>query len=95
MTLPKPSAHAFKARYHLTGDLTPNHNSPIANPPTSTHDPLALPPRPPSPPPDPDRFSYQPPTITTTRLKCQSKPRNLHRITDLVTSNRPQRSSAA
>jgi len=94
--LPKPSTHCFKNKNRTSLPVPPSPIPPIkpSPVPTSFHDPLALPPRPISPQPDPDRFSYRPPSVTTTRSKRKSRPRNLDVITDLVTSNRRQESSA-
>ena len=56
----------------------------------SLYDPLALPPCPISPV-DSDHFSYQPPSITTMQSKQKSKPCNMHCITELITTNCPDR----
>ena len=95
-SLPKPSTHSFKNKSRTSHPTLPSPAPPtVPSPiPSSTHDPLALPLRPISPPPDPDRLSYRPPPVTTTRSKRKSRARNLDAITDLVTSNRRQESSA-
>jgi len=99
---PKPSPGAFKAKSR-TPINDPSLSTSISIPPsavpsssvlpTHNHDPLALVPRP-TIPPDPNRFTYQPPSVTTTRSKRKSRPRNLDLITESITSNMPQRPSA-
>ena len=92
-TLPKPTFNALKSKHRLPNPVSSSTNSPTA-PIIPSYDPLALPPRPISPF-DSERFTYQPPSITTTRSNRKSKPRNLHRVTELITSNQPPRSSTS
>jgi len=92
-SLPKPSIHAMKIKKRTSNPVAPPVPVPTLPPSVSIHDPLALPPRPVSPL-DSEHFTYQPPSITTTRSNRKSKPRNLHHVTELITSNQPQRSSA-
>ena len=94
---PKPSPNAFKAKVR-----TPIHDPTLSTslpsiPSTSilpSHDPLAHVPQPITLP-DPDQFMYRPPSLTTTWSKRKLCPRNLDHITESITSNMPQRSSAS
>jgi len=101
---PRPSTASFKAKVRNSIDNPTLSTSTASSPPPSVpssslssplppHDPLAHVPHPTTSP-NPDRYTYQPPSITTTRSKRISRPRNLDRITESVTSNTPQRSSA-